>query len=133
MAKLNCQMSCGSCIHYTSKKYMPAHITVAYHHHVISMSVNCHQSTREGKYRLRCFCNNKAAAFFLHAFISTAFVCRSFRENSPGSSSSSSDWSVSPLPVIDQKSKADNADRLMGAPVPRLPSILKKHGTNRYR
>lgn len=71
---------------------------------------------------------------FLIAF--QHFFLKQNRERSPGSSSSSSDWSVSPLPAIDQKSQTltDNPDRLMGAPVvPRLPSILKNPPTGRFR
>ncbi|XP_037027783.1 kinesin-like protein KIF19 isoform X2 [Bradysia coprophila] len=49
--------------------------------------------------------------------------------NSPGSSSSSSDWSPSPLPTSDNHAQtSEDPDRLMGAPVnviPRLPSIVK--------
>ncbi|XP_065072856.1 kinesin-like protein KIF19 isoform X2 [Ochlerotatus camptorhynchus] len=44
--------------------------------------------------------------------------------NSPGSSSSSSEWSPSPLPPIDAEGNLINPDRVMGAPVgPKLPSI----------
>uniref|UniRef100_A0A8D8F912 Kinesin-like protein KIF19 n=3 Tax=Culex pipiens TaxID=7175 RepID=A0A8D8F912_CULPI len=44
--------------------------------------------------------------------------------NSPGSSSSGSEWSPSPLPPIDSEGNLVNPDRLMGAPVgPKLPSI----------
>nr|XP_029709616.1 kinesin-like protein KIF19 isoform X2 [Aedes albopictus] len=43
---------------------------------------------------------------------------------SPGSSSSSSDWSPSPLPPIDAEGNLINPDRVMGPPVgPKLPSI----------
>lgn len=56
-------------------------------------------------------------------------------EHSPGSSSSSSDWSISPLTGIDQKDKQqEGPDRLMGPPVvPRLPSILKNQASSRFR
>lgn len=55
--------------------------------------------------------------------------------NSPGSSSSNSDWSPSPLPTIEnnQPHAQDGPDRLMGAPVaPRLPSIVKGR-SSRFR
>lgn len=60
--------------------------------------------------------------------------------NSPGSSSSNSDWSPSPLPHISEMNLGhgssgyhDGPDRLMGAPVgaPRLPSIAKAR-TSRF-
>ncbi|XP_055632179.1 kinesin-like protein KIF19 [Toxorhynchites rutilus septentrionalis] len=44
--------------------------------------------------------------------------------NSPGSSSSGSEWSPSPLPPIDAEGNLINPDRVMGPPVgPKLPSI----------
>lgn len=55
--------------------------------------------------------------------------------NSPGSSSSSSDWSPSPLPPIETNAQhtIDGPDRLMGAPVAsRLPSIAKMR-SSRFR
>lgn len=47
-----------------------------------------------------------------------------FSMHSPGSSSSGSEWSPSPLPPIDAEGNLINPDRVMGPPVgPKLPSI----------